>query len=252
MSVRWAINMVHRGEDDAGLWLVDLSPSRRQNRSAAAVAAIVLAGFAIAAPFATKPLTELNAFFPSLDAIVFVTSLITAALLYAQFSINRSAALLVLATGYLFTALIVVPHALTFSGAFSATGLLGAGIQTGSYLFIFWHVGFALALLAYAILRKGAESPSSGSPSHALPTSVAGLTVLVCCLTWLATVGQDLLPRIVLDQTHISRIVIYPIWFTILVFAVANIILSYGRRSVLDQWLMVVILASSWSWSLVV
>ena len=242
--MRWAINMVHRGEDDAGLWLVDLSPSRRQNRSAAAVAAIVLAGFAIAAPFATKPLTELNAFFPSLDAIVFVTSLITAALLYAQFSINRSAALLVLATGYLFTALIVVPHALTFSGAFSATGLLGAGIQTGSYLFIFWHVGFALALLAYAILRKGAESPSSGSPSHALPTSLAGVTVLVCCLTWLATVGQDLLPRIVLDQTHISRIVIYPIWFTILVFAVANIILSYGRRSVLDQWLMVVTLAS--------
>ena len=98
----------------------------------------------------------LNALFPSLDAIVFVTELITSALLFAQFSIFGSPALFALASGYLFTALIVIPHALTFRGAFSPTGLLGAGIQTGSWLFIFWHVGFAVALLAYALLRKKA------------------------------------------------------------------------------------------------
>ena len=34
-----------------------------------------------------RPLVELNAFFPSLDAIVFVTDLITSALLFARFSI---------------------------------------------------------------------------------------------------------------------------------------------------------------------
>ena len=95
----------------------------------------------------------LNAFFPSLDAIVLVTDLITAVLLYAQFSISRSRSLLVLASGYFFTALIVIPHALTFSGAFSPTGLFGAGLQTGSWLFIFWHIGFAAALLGYAIRR---------------------------------------------------------------------------------------------------
>src|SRR5262249_8282911 len=150
---------------------------------------------------------------------------------YAQFSIKRSRALLALAIGYLFAALIVVPHALTFRGAFSATGLLSAGIQTGSYLFIFWHIGFALALLTYAILRKGAEPLLGGSPSYALAASTAGVAALVFCLTWLATVGEDLLPRIILDQTHISRIVIYPIWFTILVSALANVILSSGRRS---------------------
>jgi signal transduction histidine kinase len=236
--------MVHKEKDDAGLWLVDLPPSRRQDRAAIAVATIVLVGFAIAAPFATQPLVELNAFFPSLDAIVFVTGLITAALLFAQFSINRSRALLALAIGYLFTALIVVPHALTFAGAYSATGLLSAGIQTGSYLFIFWHVGFGLALSTYAIIRRGAKPVVSGSPTYTVAVSAAGVTALVCCLTWLATVGEDLLPRIVLDQTHISSMVIYPISFALLVFAFANVILAYGRRSVLDQWLMVVILAS--------
>ena len=41
------------------------------------------------------------------------------------FLIYNSRALLALASGYLFTALIVIPHVLTFPGAFSPTGLLG-------------------------------------------------------------------------------------------------------------------------------
>ena len=139
--------------DTADTWL-DLPPTPLQTRWALAVTAVVLAGFAAVVPIAGRPLAELNAFFPSLDAILFVSDLITAVLLYAQFSISRSRALLALATGYLFTALIVIPHALTFAGAFSPTGLLGANIQTGSWLFIFWHIGFAAALLAYAVLRE--------------------------------------------------------------------------------------------------
>src|SRR3954464_7637962 len=144
-----------RGETSStdNTWL-DLPPTARQTRWAIAVTAIVLAGFIAVIPVVTHPLGELNAFFPSLDAIVFVSDLVTAVLLYSQFSVSRSRALLALASGYLFTALIVVPHALTFAGAFSPTGLLGANIQTGSWLFIFWHLGFGAALLAYAVLRE--------------------------------------------------------------------------------------------------
>jgi hypothetical protein len=80
------------------------------------VAVAALVGFGFTAPLAGRPLSELNALFPSLDAIVFVTELITSALLFAQFSILGSAALFALASGYLFTALIVIPHALTFRG----------------------------------------------------------------------------------------------------------------------------------------
>jgi signal transduction histidine kinase len=237
--------MARNGEDEAGLWLADLPPTTDQNWSALAVTAIVLIGFTISAPFAKQPLVELNALFPSLDAIVFVMDLITAGLLYAQFSINRSRALLALAIGYLFTALIVVPHALTFSGAFSATGLLNASIQTGSYLFIFWHIGFALALMAYAILRRYHVKPIAiASAWWALIVSLVSVTALVCFLTWLSTAGEALLPRIVSDQSRISGIVIYPIAFTILILAAAGLILASGRRSVLDQWLMVVALVT--------
>ena len=193
-------------------------------------------------PFSDRPGAALNAFFPSLDAIVLVTDLITAVLLYAQFSISRSRALLVLASGYLFTAFIVIPHALTFTGAFSPTGLFGAGPQTGSWLFIFWHVGFAAALLGYAISKDvkydglGSEAPVG----REIGWSVATVVALVIGITWLTTRGEALLPPIILNGSRLSPFVIYPIGFTILITAAGLTVLLIRRRSVLDLWLIVV------------
>jgi signal transduction histidine kinase len=231
--------------DTADTWL-DLPPTPLQTRWALAVTAVVLAGFAAVVPIAGEPLAELNALFPSLDAIVFISDLITAVLLYAQLSISRSRALLALATGYLFTALIVIPHALTFAGAFSPTGLLGANIQTGSWLFIFWHIGFSAALLFYAVLREEwlAARVSEVGALPAIWWSTAGVIGLVCALTWLATAGATLLPPIILDQRRISPIVVYPISFAILISLAALLLLLRRRCSLLDLWLMVVALVA--------
>ncbi len=92
-------------------------------------------------------------FIPSIEAIIFVNDFITSVLLFTQYSIVRSRAILVLASGYLFTALIVIPHALTFPGAFAPTGLLGAGFQSTGWLYYFWHIGSASAVLFYALLK---------------------------------------------------------------------------------------------------
>ena len=223
-------------------WLSDLPPTARQTWSAVAVAAFVLVAFIAIAPFSGRPLEALNIFFPLLDAIVFVTDLVTAVLLFSQFAISGSRPLLALANGYLFTGLIVVPHALTFRGAFSPTGLLGANIQTGSWLFIFWHIGFAAALLAYALLtiNNRAQPPLPGRAQSAIRWSVVGAIALTCGLTWLATAGAYLLPPVILDATKISPLVVYPIWLTILISATAFAVLASRPRSVLDQWLMVV------------
>jgi len=228
------------------VWLADLPPTARQNWAALAMAALVLVAFAAVVPFTGRPLARVNALFPALDAIVFVTELITSVLLFAQFSISRSRALLALANGYLFTALIVIPHALTFAGAFSPTGLLGAGLQTGSWLFLFAHLGFAIGLLGYAMLRRSKRSKRMSEPSvlPAIYLSVAGAVGLVCGLTLLATAGEDLLPPIILDKARISPSVIYPVWLAILITTAAIAILSFRRRSVLDQWLMIVALVS--------
>jgi hypothetical protein len=236
--------MAREEPSGADTWLVDVRPTARQSRLAFAVAGLALVGFAAAAPFSGRPLAALNALFPSLDAIVFVTDLVTAVLLFAQYSISRSRSLFALATGCLFTAFIVVPHALTFAGAFTPAGLLGAGIQTGSWLFIFWHLGFAAGLLAYAALREE-KRPTPIPEVSVLPAvgwSVAGVLALVLGLTWLSTAGAHFLPPIILDQSRMSPIVVYPIWFTILLSAAAVAVLLLRRRSVLDQWLMVVAL----------
>ncbi|HTJ57563.1 MAG TPA: MASE4 domain-containing protein [Devosiaceae bacterium] len=51
----------------------------------------------------------------------------------SQFTILRSWALLLLASGYLFTAVIVIPWLLTFPGVFAPNGLLVAGLQSTSW-----------------------------------------------------------------------------------------------------------------------
>jgi signal transduction histidine kinase len=224
------------------IWVSELPPTARQKWSAAALMGLVLVVFGALVPIANRPAAQLNAFFPSLDAIVLITDLITAVLLFTQLSVSRSPSLMALASGYLFTAVIVIPHALTFAGAFSPSGLLGANNQTGSWLFIFWHFGFGASLLAYAILRKseGRGAKIKGSTAATIGFVVGGIIFLVLGLTWLSTAGSNLLPEIITPQSTLSPTVRYPVWGTIAVTAAALGFLAVHRRSVLDLWLMVV------------
>ena len=102
-----------------------LPPTRRQRQLAFVVVVVTLAAFGAVAPFSGIPLPRFDSFIPTMMAIVFVTDLVTAVLLFGQFSTTGSRALLVLASGYLFSSLIAIPFALTFPGAFAPTGLLG-------------------------------------------------------------------------------------------------------------------------------
>jgi signal transduction histidine kinase len=235
--------MAHDETKSAATWL-DLPATPHQKWSAFAVAGVVLVGLGAFIPFARKPLAELNAFFPSLDAIVVVTDLITAVLLFAQFSISQSRALLALAIGYLFTALIVIPHALTFAGAFSPTGLLGSGPQTGSWLYLFWHIGFAVSLLAYALLKgKTLQEPTTISVKSTITGTIVAVICAVCGLTWLATAGAKLLPPIIVNN-QISPFVVYPVGLVILISTIAIAVMATRRWSTLDLWLMVVAFVS--------
>src|SRR5262249_9276523 len=112
---------------------------RRERRLALTVALASVAIFIGALPYAKVPLTEVPAFIPVYESALVFSDLVTAVLLFGQFDILRSKALLVLASGYLFTACMAVAHALTFPGLFTSTGLLGAGPQSTAWLYMFWH-----------------------------------------------------------------------------------------------------------------
>ena len=116
--------------DGSRIFLSTLPAERGERRLAFAVVLVSAAIFLTAVPFAKVPLAPVGAFIPIYQSTLAINDLITAVLLFGQFSFLRSRALLVLASGYLFTAVMAVSHMLTFPGLFAPTGLLGAGPQS--------------------------------------------------------------------------------------------------------------------------
>src|SRR5690349_16009660 len=99
--------------------LTTSAPTRRERLIAIGVIASSIATFAAMAPFARLPLVRLDAFIPIYESALAICDLITAVLLFGQFARTRSRAVLVLASGYLFSVFIIIPHALTFPGVFA-------------------------------------------------------------------------------------------------------------------------------------
>src|ERR1700704_2904402 len=167
--------------DERRVFLSTLPAERGERRLALAAVLASVAVFLAAAPFAKLPLTQIGAFIPIYESALVINDLITAVLLFGQFGILRSRSLLVLASGYLLTAFIAVAHALTFPGLFSPTGLLGAGPQSTAWLYMFWHGGFPLFVVAYSLLkgRRDEANQTRWPAGIAILVSVAAVIVIV-------------------------------------------------------------------------
>ena len=219
-------------------------PIERGDRQVAlAVAGLSLLIFLGLAPFARQPLLQVWAFIPIYESALTISDLITAVIFFIQFHILRSRALLALAAGYLFTALIIIPHALTFPGLFSPTGLLHAGPQSTAWLYMLWHGAFPLAVIAYALLKVDRARPLQAPVQYVLFLTVVTIIGAVTGLTLLATAGKTVLPTI-MSGNHYSPamiVVVSTVW-TLSLIALAVLWLR-GPHTVLDLWLMVVMCA---------
>jgi len=202
--------------------------------------------FVAIAPFARRPLVPVPAFIPTYESALVANDLITAALLFGQFGYFRQRSLLALGSGYLFTALLAVAHALSFPGLFAPSGLLAAGPQTTAWLYMFWHAGFPLFVIAYALGNRSKWDARDESASVVPPilASVAGVCVAAVLLVLLATVGARSLPAIMSGNGYSGSMLatIGLVWLA----SIAGLFFLWHRRphSVLDVWLMVVL----WAW----
>ena len=200
--------------------------------------------FVVTLRYVNVQLPRVDAFIPIHAITTLINDLITAGLLFSQYSIERRRTLLVLASGYLFTSLIVIPWALTFPGLFAPTGLLGPGLQTTAWLYTSWHIGSPLILIVAVLLKDSDSKPSESrrSPAAAVGLSIAVATATVCGLTWITIAGERFLPRIVLpDGIHLNQSLASSLSGLIMVLAGGALALLWiRRRSVLDLWLMVV------------
>ena len=210
----------------------------------AVVIALIAALFITVGPLSSLRPPRIAAFVPAYAAAMFGNNLITAVLLFAQFSILRSRALLVISSGYLFTALIVIPWLLTFPGIFAPEGLLGAGPQSTTWLYMLWHAGFSLFVIIYALVKDVGTVKQTWRSSH-YPGLLAGVAViaLVCAATFIATADHAQLPVLTHNTVHLSALWKYVAGSTALLGLVAIILLGIRQKSVLDLWLLVVMCA---------
>jgi signal transduction histidine kinase len=183
------------------------------------------------------PLGYIREFIPAYAAAMFVISSITSALLFVQFSIVRSRALLAISAGYLFSALITIPWALTFPDLFGESDMAGT---TWGVLTRIWRLVFLLSVIGYTLLKDDdARTAWPRALSYfAVFLSAAGVLVAVDLVAWLATTTRDStpggLPFSILDR---SQIYWNALLLLLALFALA--LLWSRRRSVLDLWLMV-------------
>ena len=137
--------------------LATLPPSQEQRRLALAIVVVLITAFLITVPFASTQLPRVDAFIPVLTTAFLINDLVTSALLFSQFSIVPRRELLLLASGYFFSAMMVIPYALTFPGLFAPAGLFDAGLQSSAWLYVIWHLALPLSVILYELL-KGANS----------------------------------------------------------------------------------------------
>jgi signal transduction histidine kinase len=218
-------------------------PSRGQTQLAGCVVLALVVALLATVPFAHVPLANTEVLLPAYATAILINDLITSVLLFALYSVQRSRAVVVLAVGYLFTGLLVVPWALTFPGVFAPSGLLGAGLQTTASIAALRRIGFPLFVLAYAFLKDAEpDTPSAyGSTRPAIFSSVAAVVGAVCGLTWLFVASDELLPNFMADRMQTSALWLYVPGSAVLLYLVTLTVLWMRRHSVLDLWLMVVL-----------
>jgi len=232
-------------EGDAPL-VIPLMPATSAHRVAAiCVAATVFLAFAAIAPFASITLGRIDVFVPVLQTVLSAADLLTATLLLGQYSVQPLRGLLAVAGAYLFSGSFAFLQTLSFPGGYAPNGVLGDGYNTPAWFFVFWHTTFPLGILAYALLKDKAPSGSS-TPSirTGIVATISAVLVAVTALTWTVTAWVDYLPSFytgsVTLQTRFGNQINIALW---LLCAVTLAVLFSRRRTILDMWLMVTLVA---------
>ncbi len=229
--------------DDRNIFLSTLPATARDRKIAFGVVAASAIFFAAALPFSRLQLPAIPAFVASYQSALAINDVITTILLLSQFSLLRSRALLILASGYLFTAIAAVVHALTFPNLFTESGLLNAGPQTAAWLYMVWHGGFPLFVVGYALLKDHGGHEIKGSVGSTIVSAVIAVFAAMALAILVVTKGHDFLPTLITDHGYAPAL--FAVSVTIWLFNAAALLVLWLRRphSVLDVWVMVVLCA---------
>jgi PAS domain S-box-containing protein len=131
---------------------------------------------------------------------------------------------------------------LSFPGLFAPGGLMGSGPQTTVWLYMLWHAGFPLLVIAYAFVKH--DDTPLASPLASALSAVAAAIAVVVGFTLLTTVGHSVLPTLLWpDNTYTPAMlaVVGGVW----ALSALGVLAVWRRRphTALDLWMMVVMVA---------
>src|SRR5262249_4862667 len=137
-------------------------------------------------------------------ATVFATELPTSLLLFVRFRANPHWSLLILGSAFLYSALTVVPHTLTYPGAvLTDQTLVGGSQQATGYIFVSWIVGFALLTFVSVLFEARASRNQFAlvRVDRAICAAVGAVSVVVLSVTLIAILLGDHLPALIKDSS---------------------------------------------------
>jgi len=223
--------------------LSSLPASAAQKRLALAVLlGIVLVVVIVTGPLAHVRTSPVAAFIPIYVTAMIATDSVTAVLLFTQFAIVRLPAVLMIATGYAFTALVLIPYLLTFPGVSGPEGVIAGPLST-AWFFILWRAGFPAFVLGYALLKDAevGQEHWRGAVGAKVVVSVAAAAALVVAAIVFDILVETYVPTAYLERLSSSTRYAYYVGTPVLVMSgLAVVVLGLRRSSVLDLWLMVV------------
>ncbi len=153
------------------------------------IAALVTAAAAIA-PFSSTALVPVPGLLAMFSSAMIVINLLLAALLYIKGRVEGSSDTIRLGSAYLYVCLIIIPQTASFPGALMATPLIGSP-ESSLWFWVFWHVGFGVAVIRYAWLY-GEPLPRGAT----LLRPIVEVVAVMLLLSGIATFFAAALPRL--------------------------------------------------------
>lgn len=225
--------------------VVALMPYTKRHLAVALGAVVsMLVVSSLLAPFSNQQIGRVDSFLPVVQTVMAAADLLTATLLFAQYSVQPHRALLLVASGYICAGSFAFLQTLSFPGGYAPAGLIGDVYNTPAWFFVLWYTTFPLSILFYALLKDTGKM-SQRSATANIATTLVCVFVLVALLSWLVIDETEHLPQFfttgLMLQTRLSNQ--FNIGLTIL-GGLVLVVLFVRRRTVLDLWLMVTVFAA--------
>jgi signal transduction histidine kinase/CheY-like chemotaxis protein len=165
---------------------------------------------------------------------------LSAWVLFAQFRRDRSLKLLLIAGGTLYTAIIVLLQLLSVPGIAAGGRLFGAGPETTTWLWTFWHLGPPACAIAYAAASRVSGPFPAGACRAAMACAVVLALAAAAVSALISTLALPWLPHQVTGDNYADLTLsgVGPAVQVLTVLAVLAVWRAARQRpAVLDMWI---------------